>query len=116
MQSDVIDKYRCLANGTVDGHTYSLSKEEWEEFQRITQKCKEYGRTVEEYLDAVEEFQKIGNDNREQLLELSKYEDTPVDLDMESATEILIRTMKQYELDNNSSCEIIDKLNMIPNS
>ena len=27
MQSDVIDKYRCLANGTVDGHTYSLSKE-----------------------------------------------------------------------------------------
>lgn len=116
MTTSIIEKYKCLANGVADNHTYSLSKEEWEEFQRITQKCKEYGRTVEEYLDTVEEFQKIMDNNKEELLELSRYGDAPIDLDVESATEILVRTMKQYELDNNLSGKLIDKLNMIPNS
>lgn len=60
-----------------------------------------YTETQAEYLESVENLNTFGYNNGTEGLK--------------TASEILVETMKQYDLDNDKTNEIIDKLNQIPN-
>lgn len=60
-----------------------------------------YTETQAEYLESVENLNRFGYNNGTE--------------DLKSASEILVETMQQYDLDNDETNKIIDKLNQIPN-